>query len=228
MRVAVGVIALLAVGCAPSNPGPRFRGQMADAAPLYLTIMGEPVRSQTGSGPPFSIWLSRADLDSSGSIDAQELVNDAKRFFATLDVDGSNQIERAEMDRYEREIAPARVRLAGGLGQGGTKRASGRPAGRDGGGPPGGGRPRGGGGPPGGGGGPPGGRGASAVGAPAGAGAGLLAVPQPVAMADADLNGRVTADEFEQAALKRFGARDLNKDRVLTQDELVPRSRRRR
>jgi len=45
-------------------------------------------------------------------------------------------------------------------------------------------------------------------------------VPQPVAMADANLDRRVTLDEFRRTAGRRFGNYDVDKDKRLTRKEL--------
>jgi DNA repair exonuclease SbcCD nuclease subunit len=45
-------------------------------------------------------------------------------------------------------------------------------------------------------------------------------VPQPVAMADANLDRRVTLVEFQKTAGRRFSNYDVNKDGRLTRKEL--------
>ncbi|MEO8141183.1 MAG: hypothetical protein ABI617_00840, partial [Sphingomicrobium sp.] len=45
-------------------------------------------------------------------------------------------------------------------------------------------------------------------------------VPQPVAMADANLDRRVTVEEFRRTAARRFGNYDVDKDGRLTRKEL--------
>jgi len=49
-----------------------------------------------------------------------------------------------------------------------------------------------------------------------------LEVPQPVMMADSDVNQRVTADEFAKMASKRFVLNDKNGDGRLEASELTP------
>ena len=49
---------------------------------------------------------------------------------------------------------------------------------------------------------------------------GYLALPEPLTGADADLNRAVTAQEFAQAAARRFALLDTNQDGVVTRDEL--------
>jgi hypothetical protein len=50
----------------------------------------------------------------------------------------------------------------------------------------------------------------------------FLEVPQPVMMADADFDQRVSADEFSKTASKRFSRNDKNKDGLLQLSELTP------
>ena len=45
-------------------------------------------------------------------------------------------------------------------------------------------------------------------------------VPQPVAMADRNLDRRVTIDEFRKTAERRFANYDVDKDGKLTRKEL--------
>ncbi len=45
-------------------------------------------------------------------------------------------------------------------------------------------------------------------------------VPQPVAMADFNLDRRVTLAEFQKTAGRRFGNYDVNKDGKLSRKEL--------
>ena len=49
---------------------------------------------------------------------------------------------------------------------------------------------------------------------------GMLEQPQPVASADTDMNRRVTADEFDKAAMRRFQRLDADQNRRVTLDEV--------
>lgn len=233
MRATLLVLpALLICGTAEAQRQP-VRPPPGERTPIYLTLMGEPIRGVPGGPAPEAGWVAAADLDRSGSISLGEMVQDGARFFKTLDVDKDGVIDGEEITRYETEIAPARVRFAGGLrpmAYGADKRSRRGPEGSDspsGGGPPGG-APGGGGGR---GGSPPG-----EMGGTAGSFGGgppninFLDVPQPILMADANMNRRITEEEFSDAAAKRFAAADLNRNGLLEPTELArnPSKRRRR
>lgn len=49
---------------------------------------------------------------------------------------------------------------------------------------------------------------------------GLLAIPEPVTGADADMNRNITPDEFAASAKRRFAMLDTNGDGVLDRAEL--------
>lgn len=191
---------------------------------VFLTPMGEPIRKSPDGKAAFDLWFDGADRDASGTISLVEMTEDARRFFALLDVNKDGAIGWEERKRYETEIAPEPLRrmALGGGGRPPRPRSSG--GGMSGGGPPSGGMP-GGGGPGGGmpGGGPPGGGGPPEGASPAGGTrsmGGMPGLPQPVAMADRDLNGIVTLKEFESTAAKRFAARDANHNGSLERGEM--------
>lgn len=151
--------------------------------------MGEPFRQTVAHDDPLADWFRQADRNHDGYLTADEMVQDAARFFAKLDTDHDGQIDPDELDYYEQEIAPEvggepsdlrgpapstgsetdmsavdpdqyATRISGG---GGDDRS------------------------------------------PAGAGRyALLNIPEPVAGADTDLNRIVTLAEFSRAAETRF------------------------
>lgn len=139
------------------------------------------------------LWFRAADADHDDTLSSAEFVADSRRFFKTLDTNGDGEIDAAEMKRYEEDVLrPVRGGPRGMAGPGGGHR--GRPPGGGGGAPGGGGRR-----------GPPG---------------GMLEQPQPVASADTDMNRRVTADEFDKAAMRRFQRLDADQNRKVTLDEV--------
>lgn len=174
---------------------------------IYLSMMGEPFRTNESGEEPFDQWFGLADQDGDGTISLIELRSDAETFFATLDSNGDNVIDADEMRRYE-TLAPSRTRAAGGLS---APVSSSRPTPRSSApvakghvpivsGPttpsntrihPGGGRE-----------------------------IDFSTVPQPVAMADLNLDRRVTLDEFRKTAGRRFANHDGNKDGRLDRKEL--------
>jgi hypothetical protein len=81
------------VGC-----GPRF-------ARVYIAPMGAPFRTD-GRSDPMAVWFAQADTDHDGRLTLAELQADADRFFTTLDVDRSGEIDPQEMADYENKVAP--------------------------------------------------------------------------------------------------------------------------
>jgi len=81
------------VGC-----GPPF-------ARLYIAPMGEPIRTD-GRTDPMALWFAQADANHDGRLTLAELQADADRFFTTLDVDRSGEIDPQEMADYENKVAP--------------------------------------------------------------------------------------------------------------------------
>ena len=185
---------------------------------VYLSVMGEPFVAPSGQSP-VALWLAKADIDRNGTISLAELTADGERFFKTLDVDGDSRIGGFEMTRYEEEIAPASLRARAGMRPVGSERVLEKDA-------------------------------AGFVDRTSRKGRDMLpggmtrpelsmsrrdydttddtpsmAIPQPVAMTDADMSGSVTIDEFARAASRRFAMLDANKNGLLDSGELSRRAR---
>jgi Ca2+-binding EF-hand superfamily protein len=194
--------------------------------------MGEPFRTRGPNEPaPDLSWFQGVDTNHDGRIALAEFRADATRFFAILDVNKDGEIDPQEIDRYETEIAPeirsGMTGFGGGMGRGpdggGMRGHSGGMGGRGRGGGMGGGGMGGGGfGGPGG----PGGGDArpSSGGMPTarrGAGRfGYFDLPEPVVAADTNFNRGISAKEFDDAAIKRFGLLDTAHQGYLTRDTL--------
>ncbi|MCL6742044.1 hypothetical protein LZ518_12985 [Sphingomonas sp. RB56-2] len=196
---------------APQGHAAKGRSQ------IYLTLMGEPFRGQPGAPPPLDDWMARADTNHDGSISLIEFVADAGRFLDLLDVNKNGRIDADEIQRYEQVVAPPAVRLAGGLRPPGYRSTgashdtySGVDMGDAQEGDP-----------------------DAGIQMPGGTGFGrgpamIAGLPQPVAMADIDLNRIVTKEEFQRVAVRRFQAADFNGDHALSRDELSGNSRKHR
>lgn len=180
----------------------------ASAKPaIYLSLMGEPFRTNDAGEKPFDQWFQLADQDRDGAISLLELRSDAESFFATLDGNGDQLIDANEMSRYER-LAPGRTRAAGGLS---PQASSSRPKPTSS---------------------TPVEKGQVPIVSgpttpsntrihPGGGGEiDFASVPQPVAMADLNLDRRVTKDEFLKTASRRFANHDADKDGRLSRKEL--------
>ncbi|MDO8379975.1 hypothetical protein [Phenylobacterium sp.] len=183
---------------AAAQPGPPPEGMER----LFISPAGEPFRSGGG----LEAWFARADTDHDGALTLAEFRADAMAFYKVLDANADGRIDGFENQAYETRIAPEITRMSfageGGPGGGGFHR---RPMGDE---TEASNIPR-----PG-----PGGRGGPARAAPReGAGRyGLLNEPQPVRGADADLDWKVTAEEWAKAASKRFAILDADGDGRLT------------
>jgi len=173
---------------------------------VYLSLMGEPFWTNDAGVQPFDQWLKLADEDGDGMISKPEFRSDAQAFFASLDKDGDKVIDADEMADYE-QLAPGKTRAAGGGAQSpsSSRRQPTSSA--------------------------PVEKGQVALVSsgnvpsatrihPGGGPINFSEVPQPVAMADRNLDRRVTLDEFMDTAGRRFANYDVDQDGRLTQREL--------
>ena len=203
MKASTLLIAVSLASMADAHQAPpRPAGQ--PPVPVYLSLMGEPFRGEPRGPTPLAAWFEVADRSHDGRVSLEEMLEDAARFFRTLDTDGNGTISPIEMARYETDIAPARVRFDGGLkpfrsadksDNAGFNASDDRASERD-------------------------------LRRSFGPGRNIrdlrfLEVPQPVMMADSDFDQRVSADEFATMAAKRFKANDKNRGGFLEPSELT-------
>ena len=200
---------------------------------VFISPAGEAFRAPLGAPYPVAAWFAEADLNHDGRLDRNEFEQDFKRFFDQLDVGHQGELTGLDIQRYESQVVPevaARGDVGGGAGGGFHGQSGGQGGGGQGGGGRGGwgGGGRGGGG---GGGGHHGHRGGDAEQSSgdadhsdasydiAGIGAArysLIAIPEPVASMDTNMDGNVTPDEVEAAADRRFDELDQNSQGYLT------------
>lgn len=196
---------------------------------LFISPMGEPFRSPRGGVAPQDMWFDQADVNHDGALSREEFLKDASRFFAVLDRGHDGEIDPEDIDYYETVLAPE-IRVAG-AGAGGGMRAGRGGSGGGGGGHRGGGMGgagrRGGGGMGGGSGERGGDSGESNEGETrpsyvkqGAARFGFFDFPEPVTVADTNLNRGVDPAEFERAANDRFDMLDRNHDGVIQRGEL--------
>jgi hypothetical protein len=203
--------ALLLAAAATSAEAQPFgrRGPRPDRPPgeggpaharLFISPAGEPFRGGDG----LTAWFNGADADHDGVLTAAEFQADFARFFRALDTNGDGRLDGFELQAYERDVAPEITRFGfdeGGPGGGMGRRGGARTGSRLG---------------------PPGGRSGGGM-VRQGAGRyGLLNIPQPVANADEDVDGRVTLAEWTRAAARRFALLDKDKSGQLVLDKLRP------
>lgn len=187
---------LLLAGALAALGAPAFAQAPPPGPPggaLFISPSGEPFRGGEGK----AAWFAGADADHDGVLTLAEFRADAARFFKLLDVNADGQVDGAENQRYEREIAPEITGMSFG-GPGGRrgrpgegrfiKRIGPKQAPREG-----------------------------------AARFSMLNEPQPVRGGDGDLNQRVSAEEWAKVAGRRFGLLDADADGKLTLDTLPRR-----
>ena len=230
-RAAVTLAVLLVAGCASSEQ-PRdahWRGGAGHAerrgdgegparAMLFISPCGQPFRARWGEPYPVAAWFAQADKNGDGRLDRTEFRADCEAFFHVLDRDHDGIIDGSEVSFYEQQIAPE---ILGGRGGAGPSAALSpglvrvdyqMGGGWGGGGQRGGGHRRGQG--------DSGGQRRSespGAGVVQGAAAySLFNEPEPVTVADLELNGRITLAEFLQNADRHFDLLDKDHEGYLT------------
>ena len=169
-------------------------------APLYVSAMGEPFRTN-GASDPMRRWFDAADADRDGRVTEPEFAGQADRFFTALDLDRDGELNPQEVSAYEIDVAPE-IRLyqadAGFFAtpHGRKARRTARHEARD----------------------------RADYVAALGAGRfGSLNTPEPVASADLDIDRGVSRAEFATVAARRFALLDPGGQGFLVPDAL-PRS----
>lgn len=244
-----GLLAAAAVGhtLAQGRPAPGSP-EAAGFTQLFISPAGEPYRARPGEPYPVALWFKQADTNHDGVITLEEFRADHAGFFTALDYDDAGVLDGTKISFYEHRVVPDVYLASIGLleprrspgGAGAIAPASYDPAsydeGRDGAqlirvqnnlsgvlgvntNPDQKGNYNG----PGGAMGPMQGLNAQRLPKKAMVGAayyGLLGEAEPICSADANLDGRVTKEEFLAAADRRFKLLDKRHDGKLTLDEL--------
>ncbi|HEY3947550.1 hypothetical protein [Phenylobacterium sp.] len=227
------ILALALGACASDEPQPRHGrggpggGAEARGGPprqrLFISPSGEPFRGEGG----LARWFAQVDTDHDGSISLEEFRADARHSFAFLDKNHDGIVDGLEQQAYEHEVVPEIGVLAFEQPEAPRQRRQ----------PIGGSRSGGNGGAPGSGI-PNGGMGGSrtdpaqllanqanatpkAAGRDGAARFSLLNEPEPIAAADADLDGKVSLAEWMARTDKRFANLDWQKTGKLTMDSLL-------
>ena len=199
---------ILALFAAAAAPAERPINVVGHAWAPFISPMGEPFRPRSATDDTLARWFNQADRNHDGRITADEMREDADRFFGMLDTNGDGMIGPEELIQYEWELAPD-IQLSSSLKRRPGEAAPAKPADdSDPGSRPR--RPR-----------RASGEGDWLSGGLQGAARyGLLNMPEPVAAADADFDRAITRTEFEGAALTRFSLLDRDHRGALTLPEL--------
>jgi hypothetical protein len=171
-----------------------LESQLPMGPSLFISPHGQPFRSGPGEPYPVARWFAAVDKNGDGKVDRAEFRADAQAFFETLDKNKDGVVDGFEVSDYEHDIVPEILGAYHSLDVGGDGERRHRPAGGE--------RRR------------RGGRKGDAdslVGADVMGGASsyqLIAEPEPVAAADANLTGRISLADFLVAADRRFNRLD--------------------
>jgi len=95
-------VLLLVLAALPASPALAQQGTYN----LFIAPMGEPFRAPVGKPYPSDQWFAKADANHDGAVTRDEFRADAVRFFKVLDVDGDGKIRDDEIVRYEKQMAP--------------------------------------------------------------------------------------------------------------------------
>lgn len=172
------------------NGAPYFRNR------LYVSPMGEPFRSGPGEPDPQDLWFQQADTNHDGALSFDEFSRDATRFFAVLDRGHDGEIDPDDIDYYESILLPE-IRVDAMQDQGYDRGDA--PDSENGDDHPTTTYTR------------------SRLGA---ARFGNFDFPEPVTIADTNLNRGVDPMEWQRAATKRFDILDINHDGKIERAEL--------
>jgi hypothetical protein len=205
-------LSALAFGAAASVDAQTPASQTALRQPsLFVSPMGEPFRANAAGARGIDLWFTEADANYDTRISHDEFIANANAFFAQVDANQDGVLTSLEDTVYWRRTAPEVVDgPAGGEPIGNTNgppeqhsRQEGHPVTRNddvnvsG---PHRGHPR-----------------EPAQGAQA---YGLLGDAEPILSCDSNFDRRVTLDEFDACAERRFAQLDANHDGFFTPDEV--------
>ena len=108
-RLALILLLPALAACASDGGEPRERRAEGPRRPLpnvFISPAGEPFRAHAGAPYPVVDWFNRADLRHDGRLTRDEFRADALRFFDRLDTNHDGVIDGQELGAYEQDVAP--------------------------------------------------------------------------------------------------------------------------
>jgi hypothetical protein len=94
---------VLAAAAQADTPPAR---QQRDPFPYFIAPDGQPFRTGPNLPAPVVQWFNQLDADHDGVITREEFMQDSMNFFGFLDVDHDGVISGFENTRYETRVAP--------------------------------------------------------------------------------------------------------------------------
>ena len=185
--------AAAAVATGLSTGAAQAQTSRNDPFPYFIAPSGQPFRAGPNRAPPVEQWFAQADADHDGAITRDEVIADSQHLFDFLDVDHDGMINGPENTRYETRVAPE-------ISVGGPGAFPEVPRSVDG---------------------TPTSRGARRP-LDGAARFSFFNEPQPIRVADTNLDWQVSTAEWTAASQRRFAALDVNHDGRIPLAELPP------
>ena len=191
--VALATAVVAAATAATLSSAAQAQPRPSDPFPYFVSPSGQPFRAGSALPPPIEQWFIQADADHDNALTRAEFLADAMRFFNIVDQNRDGVINGPENTRYETRIAPE-------LSQGGPPAFPVTPPSPDG-------TSR---------------RNTEPRPLDGAARFSFFNEPQPIRVADLNLDWQVSMAEWETATQRRFTQLDTDRDGTLTLATLPP------
>ena len=188
----LGATAALAAGLAAGAAQAQPRRN--EPFPFFIAPSGQPFRAGPNRAPPVEQWFAQADADHDGAITREEFIADSQHLFDFLDADHDGMINGPENTRYETRVAPE-------ISVGGPEAFPVPPRSVDG---------------------TPTPRGRAPRPLEGAARFSFFNEPQPIRVADTNLDWQVSTAEWTAASQRRFATLDTSHDGRIPLAELPP------
>ena len=102
LAIAAAACGLVAACASPPAEEAPVRGRIN----VFISPMGEPFRGGGADPYPLDRWFARADVNHDGALDWAEFKADADAFFKQLDTNHDGVLQGSEVSAYEQDVAP--------------------------------------------------------------------------------------------------------------------------